>query len=372
MNAKTRRATDPDVAPENAARKIIHMDMDAFFAAVEQKENPEYRGRPLIVGGAASKRGVVATCSYEARRFGVHSAMPTAQALRLCPDAIVVPTRIPVYRRVSHAVFEVMRDFTPTIEPVSIDEAYLDVSGRCASATRTASEIKNRIRRRTGLTASAGVSYNKFLAKIASDVNKPDGLFTISPDDSAAFISKLPVGRFHGVGKVTEERMHGLGIYTGADLRRQSLEDLVRWFGKAGHYYHYAAHGVDERPVVTTRVHKSVGAETTFARDLHDFDAAVESLHERARDVARQLFAKELSGCTVTVKVKFNNFQLVTRSHTLPQPLADLREMQSLLPMLAKRAGVGTRGVRLLGVTVSKLCPSGNRVRQLDWLAPKA
>ena len=350
-------------------RKIIHIDMDAFFAAVEQKENPEYRGKPLIVGGSAARRGVVATCSYEARKFGVHSAMPTAQALRLCPDAIVVPTRIPAYRRISREVFEILRAFTPLVEPVSIDEAYLDVSGRCRSATRTAAAIKERIKARTGLTASAGISYNKFLAKIASDINKPDGLFTITPETGEAFIAKLPVGRFHGVGKVTEARMHELGIRTGADLRRQTPETLTRHFGKVGLYYHSAAHGIDERPVVTTRVHKSLGSETTFARDLHDFDIAIESLRDRAHDVARMLVARELSARTVTVKVRFNNFKLVTRSHTLTNPLVSLRELQSVLPMLAERAGVGTRGVRLLGVTVSKLCPSGKHVRQLDWLA---
>lgn len=350
-------------------RKIIHIDMDAFFAAVEQRENPQYRGRPLIVGGSAKKRGVVATCSYEARVFGIHSAMPTATALRLCPDAIVVPPRIPYYRRVSQDVFAIFKTRTPRVEPVSIDEAYLDVTGNALPATDIAIAIKKEIQRTCGLTASAGVSYNKFLAKIASDVNKPDGLFVIPPDRGEAFVAELPIARFYGVGKVTATRMRELGINNGADLRRVPLSQLLKWFGKTGHYYYSAARGTDHRPVVTSRVRKSIGCETTFERDLVGTDAIIKELRDRARETARILAARELSGRTVTVKVKFSDFTLITRSHTLAKPLLNLSEILSLLPSLVQRANVNGRAVRLLGVSVSNLCASKHS--QLDLLPEK-
>ena len=349
-----------------ALRKIIHIDMDAFFAAVEQRDHPEYRGRPVIVGGSKEKRGVVATCSYEARAYGVHSAMPTAQALRLCPDAIVLPTRIPYYRRVSREIFAIFRAWTPQVEPISIDEAYLDVTGQGISATLAAGAIKEEIRKKTGLTASAGASYNKFLAKIASDTNKPDGLFVITPSAGGAYAARLPIERFYGVGKVTAAQMRKHGIRNGADLRKVPLPRLLAWFGKAGHYYYHAARGMDNRAVVASRERKSVGSETTFEHDLTDARDVMRELRQRAGETARLLASKELSGRTITIKVKFSDFTLLTRSHTLEKPLISLSEMLSLLPVLVERAGIKGRAVRLLGVTVSNLCPAGRR--QLDLL----
>src|SRR3954468_23091811 len=251
-------------------RRIIHIDMDAFYTSVEQRDNPGLRGLPVAVGGAR-KRGVVAAASYEARRFGVHSAMPSVTARRKCPDLVFVPPRFDVYKAVSLQIRAIFADYTPLIEPLSLDEAYLDVTENLkgiASATRIAEAIRARIRAETGLTASAGVSYNKFLAKLASDQNKPDGLFVITPAQGPAFVGALPVGRFHGVGPATEARMHRLGIRTGADLKAQPLPVLEQHFGKAGPYFYAIACGIDPRPVRPDRIRKSIGAETTLFRDL--------------------------------------------------------------------------------------------------------
>src|SRR3954454_9355705 len=254
--------------------KVIHIDMDAFFASVEQRDNPDLRGRPVAVEGAR-ERGVVAAASYEARRFGVRSAMPSVTARRKCPNLIFVKPRFEVYKAVSGQIRAIFADYTSLIEPLSLDEAYLDVTENLkgvASATQIAEEIRARIRAETGLTASAGVSYNKFLAKLASDQNKPDGLFVITPRMGPAFGEALPVGRFHGVGPATEGRMHRLGIRTGADLKAQPLAVLERHFGKAGPCFHALARGIDHRPVRPDRISKSIGAETTFFRDLVEFD----------------------------------------------------------------------------------------------------
>src|SRR4051794_39832718 len=251
-------------------RKVIHIDMDAFFASVEQRDNPDLRGKAVAVGGER-ERGVVTAASYEARRFGVRSAMPSVTARRKCPDLIFVKPRFDVYKAVSSQIRAIFADYTPLIETLSLDEAYLDVTENLkgiASATQIAHEIRARIRAETGLTASAGVSYNKLLAKLASDQNKPDGLFVITPRMGPAFVEALPVGRFHGVGLATEARMHRLGIRTGADLKAQSVAVLEQHFGKAGPYFHDIARGVDRRPVCPDRIRKSVGAETTFVRDL--------------------------------------------------------------------------------------------------------
>ena len=249
-------------------RKIIHIDMDAFYASVEQRDNPELRGKPVAVGGSR-ERGVVAAASYEARKFGVHSAMPSVSAKRKCPDLIFVTPRFDIYKEVSLQIRAIFAEHTPIIEPLSLDEAYLDVTENLqgiASATRIAEDIRAKIRAETGLTASAGISYNKFLAKLASDYRKPDGLFVITPKMGPAFIEDLPIGKFHGVGPATSRKMKGLGINTGFDLGSQSLPFLQRHFGKSGSYYYWIARGVDDRPVLADRVRKSIGAESTFSR----------------------------------------------------------------------------------------------------------
>lgn len=342
-------------------RKIIHIDMDAFYAAVEQRDCPDYRGRALIVGGPPDGRGVVATCSYEARRFGIHSAMPSAHARRLCPQAIFVRPRFDVYRDVSKSIRAVFRRYTSLVEPLSLDEAYLDVTDvdMCqGSATLIAREIKHRIREETGLTASAGVSYNKFLAKIASDMDKPDGLYLITPERGPAFAADLPVARFHGVGRATAGRMKSLGIHTGADLRRWSRPALERAFGKAGSHFYNIARGIDHRPVVAERPRKSLGSETTFAEDLQSFDEILARLHGLAREVFVDLATRQLQAHTLTIKVKYANFRQVTRSVTRAWPLGDEAELARTLIALLARTEAGHLPVRLLGVTVSGLVPA--------------
>jgi len=286
-------------------RKIIHIDMDAFFAAVEQRDQPEYRYKPVIVGGSPEDRGVVAACSYEARKFGIHSAMASAKAKKLCPDAIFLRPRFNVYRQVSTEIQAIFRSFTDQVEPLSLDEAYLDVT-ECTlhkgSATLIAKALKQKIKRQTGLTASAGVSYNKFLAKIASDMDKPDGLFLIKPEQGEEFIAQLPIRKFFGVGKATEKKMNALGIFTGTDLKQWSKENLVTKFGKTGHYYFNVARGIDNRPVKNSRVRKSLGTETTFSQDLSDVSLMLSQLNTLAHQVAEQI--SSLSEPTTNCSVK--------------------------------------------------------------------
>lgn len=339
-------------------RKILHIDMDAFYASVEQRDDPGLRGRPVVVGGDPAGRGVVAAASYEARRFGIRSAMPAARAARACPEVIFLRPRFAVYRAVSAEIHAVFREFTDRIEPLSLDEAYLDVSDSdlCrGSATLMAREIKARILARTGLIASAGVSYNKFLAKLASDFDKPDGLHVIRPEAAQAFIDELPVSAFHGVGPATERRMREHGIETGRDLRGVALHRLVDWFGKAGRHYYQIARGVDERPVVSERIRKSLGHETTFGVDLgarEEIDAALSSLAER---VAADLAARELLARTVTLKVKYADFVQITRRQTFGRPLSSAAELVEAVRPLLDATEVGRRPTRLLGVTCSSL-----------------
>lgn len=343
-------------------RKIIHIDMDAFYASVEQRDNPQYRGRPLVVGGAPDSRGVVATCSYEARRFGIHSAMPAAQAYRLCPEAIFVRPRFEAYRAESRPIREIFHAHAHAVEPLSLDEAYLDVTGSAeygGSATRLARAIKREIFDRTGLRASAGVSYNKFLAKIASDMDKPDGLYVIPPDKGASFVLDLPVARLHGVGPATQARMRALGIETGADLLRWSLEDLKKHFGKAGGHYFNLARGVDERPVMSQRVRKSLGSETTFSEDLGTPGEIEAWLVRLAEQVLAKLFQYGLTATTLTIKVKYTDFRLATRSWTRNTPYMDMDDVRAVLPGLIARTEAGERPVRLLGVTFSGLAEAG-------------
>ena len=337
--------------------------MDAFFASVEQRDFPQYAGKPIIVGGKPGERGVVATCSYEARPFGVHSALPSSTAARLCPQAIFVKPRFEVYRQVSAQIRNIFFCYTDLVEMLSLDEAYLDIGESVAdmeAARKLAYKVKNQVLKETRLTVSAGVSYNKFLAKIASDMDKPDGCYLIAPKDGLDFVARLPIGRFHGIGKVTQKRMQKMGIKTGLDLRQHTRESLVQTFGKAGDYYYHAARGIDTRAVVSERPRKSVGAETTFRHDLIRAEAIEEELKQRALEVARMLVSRKLSGRTVTLKVKYADFQQITRSCTLDHPLSGLKEMWSVIPNLLQKTEVGTRPVRLLGIAVSNLCAAGS------------
>jgi DNA polymerase-4 len=338
-------------------RKIIHIDMDAFYASVEQRDNPELRGKPVAVGGSR-ERGVVAAASYEARKFGVRSAMASLTARRKCPDLIFVKPRFDVYRAISLQIREIFAEYTPIIEPLSLDEAYLDVTENrkgIASATRIAQEIRARIRCETGLTASAGVSYNKFLAKLASDHRKPDGLFVITPGMGPEFVETLPVGKFHGVGPATAAKMERLGIRTGRDLKAQTLAFLQRHFGKAGSFYYWIARGVDERPVRADRLRKSVGAETTFSADLFTYEAAREALREIVDKVWRYCESAGIRGRTVTLKVKFADFQQITRSRTGQVPIGTRSELERLGDALLEPLFPVARGIRLLGITLSSL-----------------
>src|SRR5262252_786963 len=344
-------------AEAGRSRKIIHIDMDAFYASVEQRDNPELRGKPVAVGGSR-ERGVVAAASYEARKFGVHSAMPSVTAKRKCPDLIFVKPRFDAYKAISLQIREIFARYTPIIEPLSLDEAYLDVTENLKgilSATRIAEEIRAMIRAETELTASAGVSYNKFLAKLASDHRKPDGLFVITPQMGLAFVETLPVGKFHGVGPATARKMAGLGIETGLDLRAQSQAFLRQHFGKAGSYYYWAARGVDERPVRTNRIRKSVGAENTFPADLFAYEAAREALREIIDKVWAHCEGSGIRGRTVTLKVKFANFQIITRSRTGQMQVRTRGELEQLGVALLEALFPVARGIRLLGVSMSSL-----------------
>jgi len=332
--------------------------MDAFFASVEQRDFPELRGKPVIVGGKPESRGVVAACSYEARKFGVHSAMPCSRAVKLCGSAIFVPPRFDAYRDASKGIHEVFQKYTKVIEPLSLDEAYLDVTEHAAklgSATEVAQKIKNDIKRTVNLTASAGVSYNKFLAKIASDMDKPDGLYVIRPESAEAFIEKLEIRKFFGVGKVTEKKMHSLGIYTGADLKRLSEVELQTEFGQSGGYYFRVVRGLDHRPVRAHRQRKSLGQETTFEGNVTDKKNVWQTLMSIAERLESMLETKQLSARTVTLKVRYANFQLITRSKTPPRCFVSKQDITDVLPELLKKTEVGKRPIRLIGVTLSNL-----------------
>ncbi len=361
----TARQPASDAAGTERQRKIIHIDMDAFYASVEQRDNPELRGKPVAVGGAAA-RGVVAAASYEARKYGVHSAMPSVTAKRKCPDLIFVKPRFEVYRAVSQQIREIFAEYTPVIEPLSLDEAYLDVTDNLKGmeiATEIAEEIRAKIKAATKLTASAGISYNKFLAKMASDQRKPDGLFVITPKNGPAFVEALPVKKFHGVGPATAERMKRLGIETGLDLRQQSLAFLQEHFGKSGPYFYGIARGIDERRVQPDRVRKSVGAEDTFVEDIYELEPALAELLPLADKVWRYCEAHGMSGKTVTVKVKYSDFTQATRSRTLGLPVSGAAEMLEVAGSLLSSVHPSKRGIRLLGVTLSSLGGSEEQAR---------
>jgi DNA polymerase IV len=340
------------------SRRIIHVDMDAFFASVEQRDDPALRGRPVAVGGVG-ERGVVAAASYEARRYGVRSAMPSTVARRRCPDLIFVRPRFDVYRAVSHEVRAIFARYTSLIQPLSLDEAYLDVTAPLidrGSATAIAEEIRAAIRAETLLTASAGVSYNKLLAKLASDHRKPDGLFVITPRMGPAFVEALPVDKLHGIGPVTAARMEALGIRTGLDLKQQPLEGLVAQFGRsAGHHYYALARAEDDRPVTAERRPKSIGVETTFVRDLADWDEVAPALEPVFGKLWRAYEAAGLLARTVSVKVKYADFRQITRSRTGAEPVTSRASVERTSLELLRPLFPPPNGVRLLGVTLSGL-----------------
>ena len=350
-----------------SVRKVIHIDMDAFYAAVEQRDDPALRGRPVVVG-RPEKRGVVAAASYEARAFGVKSAMPSTLALKKCPDLIFVPARFEVYRAVSQQIRMIFADYTALIEPLSLDEAYLDVTANeraLPSAWRTAKEIRQRIFTATGLTASAGISYNKFLAKLASDHNKPNGQFAITPEMGADWVAGLPVKAFHGIGPAIAGKMERLGIITGADLRERSLAFLVQHFGKSGAWYHGIARGVDERAVVPNRERKSFGSETTFHEDLHQPEKIEAGLQEMADDVWTWCEKTGIRGRTVTIKVKWQDFQISTRSRTLAYEIADRATLRTQSFDLVRSLYPLRTGIRLVGVTLSHLGKMGETAQSV-------
>lgn len=340
-----------------APRKIIHIDMDAFYASVEQRDDPSLRGLPIAVGGGGP-RGVVATCSYEARRFGVRSAMPGGRARRLCPDLVFVKPRFEAYRAVSGQVREIFSRFTDIVQPLSLDEAYLDVTVNkpgIASATEVARQIRAMIRDETGLTASAGVSYNKLIAKLASDQNKPDGICVVRPHEGADFIAAMPVRRIHGVGPVTAKRMQALGIETGADLRDRDMAFLTAHFGSAAHYYYRAARGEDDRPVREREGRKSVSVEDTFFDDLTEEAALVEQLDRIAENLWGRIEKADAWGRTVVLKVKFADFRIITRSRSFAAPVRS-RELLAQVGRELLLAQLPLRmGARLLGLGVHNL-----------------
>ena len=330
--------------------------MDAFYASVEQLDHPELAGKPLVVGGRPDSRGVVAACSYEARTFGIKSAMPCAHAYRRCPDAIFIKPRMNRYREVSSSVMEICKRYTDIIEPLSLDEAYLDVTvnkKQQVSATLLARQICREIYQETGLTASAGVSSNKFVAKIASDLNKPNGISVIEPDQIEPFLAQLPIGKFHGIGTVTEKKMLQLNIRTGADLKSCSMETLSDYFGKNGQFFYDIVRGIDLRPVQTFRERKSVGAERTLKDDTTDLSEISDLLISLTERICATLDNKGLVGKTVTLKIRYGDFSTITRSVSLKNPVNKPAEIISLLPKLLEKTDAGSVPIRLVGVTVS-------------------
>ncbi|MDR3629960.1 MAG: DNA polymerase IV [Desulfocapsaceae bacterium] len=352
----------------NSNRKIVHIDMDAFFASVEQRDNPDLQGKPVIVGGRPDSRGVVAACSYEARKFGIHSAMPSSRAAKLCPQAVFTPPRISRYKEISNQVMAIFHEYTDLVEPLSLDEAFLDLTDNHLqepSASVLAQRIRKQIFDITGLTASSGVSCNKFLAKVASAMNKPDGMTVIRPSEALSFLATLPIGRFYGVGKATEAKMERIGVKKGEDLLRFSQEELTFHFGKSGEYFYNICRGIDPRQVISSRVRKSIGSETTMAEDILDLKLIYDILHQLAGSVAASLEKHNFGGYTLTIKVRYQDFLTITRSATFKTPLFTTADILSFLPQLLRGTEAGRRKVRLLGVTVTGLIARNGTPYQL-------
>jgi DNA polymerase-4 len=353
---------------DKPVRKIIHVDMDAFYASVEQRDDPALRGKPVAVGG--QHRGVVMAASYEARKYGVRSAMPSVTAKRRCPEIIFVKTRFDVYREVSRQIRAIFADYTHLVEPLSLDEAYLDVTADRAglgTARATAEEIRRRIRDETGLTASAGVSYCKFVAKLASDQNKPDGLCVITPERAQAYIATLPVSRFHGIGPVTARKLEALGIHTGADLQERSLAELEARFGSSGHWYWRICRGIDEREVNPDRPYKSVSAERTFDEDLRDPERLAAELTRITGYAWDRIERAQVAGRTVTLKVKFADFEIITRSKSFGT-LIERETFETAGQALLAALHPLPKGIRLLGLGLHNLVEDeSNAPRQLGF-----
>lgn len=329
--------------------------MDAFYAAIEQRDNPQLRGKPIAVGGD-QPRDVVTTASYEARQFGIHSAMSSLTAKKICPQLILVPVRMDVYKNVSEEIHQIFREYTDIIEPISLDEAFLDVTTNKPNielAVDIAKEIKSKIRQRLNLVASAGISYNKFLAKIASDYRKPDGLCTIHPEQALDFISKLPIEKFWGVGPVTAKHFHRLGIYNGLQLRQYSLDGLKREFGKLGNVYYQFARGIDTRPVEPEKVRKSVGCERTLEQDINQNSAVIIELYHVATELVDRIKEDGFAGNTLTLKIKFNDFTQISRSITQDRTLTKLDTILPLAKQMLKQVDFVNHPIRLIGLSVS-------------------
>lgn len=355
-------------------RKIIHIDMDAFYASVEQRDHPELKGKPVVVGGRPGNRGVVAAASYEARRYGIRSAMPSGRAYELCPDAVFLKPRFDVYKAVSGQIREIFFKYTDLVEPLSLDEAFLDVTHNkkgIPSATWVAEAIRKQIFETTALTASAGVACNKFLAKIASDVNKPNGIFVIPPQQSEAFVAALPIGKFFGVGKATEKRMHELGIFNGSDLKNWSEYDLVRHFGKSGTFYYKISRGVDERSVKPNRIRKSVGVERTYNEDIGSPDVMREEIQALAEELSRRLKRNHTAGKTLTLKLRYDDFETITRARTVDSYLSETESLSGIgVELLNTQTDADKRKVRLLGLTVSNLLAGEKKGNRQQLLLP--
>ena len=348
-------------------RKIIHIDMDAFYASVEQRDNPEYRGKALVVGGPPTGRGVVATASYEARKFGVRSAMSSRQAVQLCPHAIFVKPRFAAYKEASQKIREIFSRYTDLIEPLSLDEAYLDVTTDkldIGSAIEIAKQIKQAIKDELQLTASAGVSINKFVAKTASDMKKPDGLTFIGPSSIEAFMETLPVEKFFGVGKVTAQKMKGMGLHTGGDLKKLAEDELTKQFGKAGRFYYQIVRGIDNREVQPDRETKSVAAEDTFAYDLTTLEEMEPELDRIAQIVCNRLQNHQLKGRTITLKIKYSDFKQITRNQSFPAGLNDLDTISATAKRLLAATEVEDKKIRLLGISLSNFNEPQAKVRE--------
>jgi DNA polymerase-4 len=342
----------PEAQP---ARKIVHVDMDAFYTSVEQFDRPELRGRPVLVGGRPEHRGVVASASYEARRFGCRSAMPMRTALRLCPHAVVVPPRFERYRQASRQIQEIFRRYTDRVEPLALDESYLDVTGHSLPATEVARRIKREIRAETGLTASAGAGPNKLVAKIASDMEKPDGLVVVRPSQVRDFLAPLPVSRLWGIGRVGERRLARLGVSTIGELARMDERSLNRLFGRLGPFFRKLAMGQDDRPVSAERPTRSISSETTFVDDTLDRARMLRTLGEFAREIEESLRREGLLARTLTVKVRYHDFHQITRSSTAREPLRSARAMRLRARALLDRTAAGRVPIRLVGLGVSNL-----------------
>ena len=340
-------------------RKIIHIDMDAFYASIEQRDNKNLKGKPVIVGGDPHSRGVVATCSYEARKYGIHSAMPSNVAYKRCPYAHFIWPRFDVYHKVSKQIRDIFYRYTDLVEPLSLDEAYLDVTNNKKGikyATQVAKMIKNDILRETGLTSSAGVSYNKFLAKIASDYNKPNGLKVITPEEKQQFLDMLPINKFHGIGKVTERKLRNLGVNNGYDLRQLSIDKLESIFKNRGYMFYQLARGIDDREVEPYRERKSVGSETTLSSNLDiDDEEVLDILSEICEDVSNRLQYSNKVGKTITLKVKYDDFTKITRSISLEHPIYKAADIRTSVYNLVKNLEKNKGKIRLLGFTVSNL-----------------